>query len=189
MGFLTNFFKKDKPEKNKKEPSLVQIKSGGMIRVINYGPEMETIDVQIERKNMYSQDKFCWYELQGQGSNGQQIFIEIDQEDQLEIDITLERDLPLPELGVSFEQLEKIDDLEAGEIKFRGKIYEYDDSDEAFFYRDSDKNYGRKFYYWDFYNEAEGETLSIKKFERGSEKVTLMQSLREDQIEIISSGV
>ena len=147
---------------------------------------MKDNDIKITRKDIYCQEQFCWYELKRSASNGKQVFVEIDRDDELELDISIDRELGLSDIGLTKSDLEEIDEKEEGEITFQGKVYEYEDSDGAFFYRDCDEENERAFYYWDFYNDDLEYTITVKEWERGVVEVTLTQSLREDQIEVYS---
>ncbi len=188
MGFFNKPVGKEESGESVEDERLIveNVEQGGLIHIRNYGPDMEDIDVEITRKNMYCQKQFCWYELQGSASNGKQVFLEIDREDELELDISIDRELGLSDIGLTKSDLEEIDEAEEGKITFQGKVYEYDDSDEAFFYRDCDEENERAFYYWDFYNDDLEYTITVKEWERGGVDVTLTQSLREDQIEVYS---
>ena len=188
MGLFNKLFGKEESGKSAADERLIveNVEQGGLIQIRNYGPDMEDIDVEITRINMYSQEQFRWYELQGSASNGKQVFLEIDRDDELELDISIDRELDLSDIGLTKSDLEEIDKKEEGEITFQGKVYEYEDSDGAFFYRDCDEENERAFYYMDFYNDDLEFTITVKEWKRGGFEVILTQSLREDQIEVYS---
>ena len=124
MGLFNKLFGKEESGESVEDERLIveNVEQGGLIHIRNYGPDMEDIDVEITRKNMYCQKQFCWYELQGSASNGKQVFLEIDREDELELDISIDRELGLSDIGLTKSDLEEIDEKEEGEITFQGKV-------------------------------------------------------------------
>ena len=198
MGFLKDFFFKkvdgsgsdsDKnyaATKDSSELNILNIKPGGIFKIRHYGPNMEDIDVEVTNRHMYSQDDSCWYELQGKGSNGKSIYLEIDMDEDLILDVSIRSDLSLNDINITKQDLEVIDEDETGKINFEGNTYNYVDSDDAIFYQDSNEDNGEEFYYFDFINKENNYTLSISVGDRGSPEVTLSQRLREDQIEVYS---
>ncbi len=188
MGVIIDFFfhKREKPKT--REKIILNVGPGGMFSIRNYGHDMEDIDVQVTARHMYSQGDSCWYELEGTASNGKKIFLEIDMDDELILSASLPDKIKLKDLGIDKSDLEEIDDEEEGEVKYNGKVYEYEDSDDACFHRDEDEDSEQPFYYFDFLNEESNTNISIAIWDRGGSEVTLSQIIREDQIDVLSLG-
>lgn len=169
-------------------PPIARMRPGGVYKILNYGLDMEDIDVSVTKRNMYSQDNFCWFELQGDASNGKQIFLEIDMDDEVILDVSINRDLKLNDLHISKSDLLRMKEQHRGEIRYMELLFAFDTVGDATFYRDAELDYGRDFSYLDFYNDEKKLTISVRLYDDSSEKIILNQTLRNDQIEILSEG-
>lgn len=185
MGFIRDFFYK-KIDTSKQTLEIENVRKGGVFHIRNYGYSMEEIDVSVTRVNMYSQGNYCWYELEGKGSNGQLVYVEIDKDGELIINATIKTDLKLKELGITKSELKEMDDEEEGEIKYEGRIYEYEDSGDATYYPECDEESGEPFYYFDFFDEESDTGINVCVWNAGGTDVSVYQSLRADQIEVYS---
>ena len=169
-------------------PPIARMRPGGVYKITNYGLDMEDIDISVSRRNMYSEDNFCWFELQGDASNGKQVFLEIDMDDDVILDVSINRDLKLNELHLSKTDLYRMKEQRQGRINYMDLLFEFDTSGTATFYRDAELDYGRDFSYVDFYNNEKKLTISVRLYEDSSEKIILSQNLRSDQIGVLSEG-
>ncbi|MBF0360526.1 MAG: hypothetical protein HQK49_05905 [Oligoflexia bacterium] len=169
-------------------PAIARLKPGGMYKIRNYGLDMEDVDVSVTKRNMYSEDSFCWFELQGDASNGKQIFLEIDMEDEIILEASIKRDLKLSELGISRNDLDRIRGQKQGEVRYMNMTFSLDAFAEATFYRDANLDYGRDFNYFDFYNDENKLKISIRVFDDSSDKIILSQSIRKEQVEILKES-
>lgn len=197
MGFLRDFFF-NKPKETQQQvrqayvdpqaKELLEMKIGAMFMVRGYGNDMADIDVSVNRVSMFSEDRSCWYEYQGIASTGQQVYLEVDQSDTVELDISLECGLNLSDLGITKNQLATMAEEQSGELTYQGETFVYDDGGEAVYYRDCDEEFPNEFDYVAFWNEALKQTVIAKIWENGKYHFSLYQSLRPNQVEVLSSG-
>ncbi|MBF0299577.1 MAG: hypothetical protein HQK51_12705 [Oligoflexia bacterium] len=109
-------------------------------------------------------------------------------DDDVMLEVSIKRDLKLNDLSLTRNDLERIKECKQGEVKYMDMLFSYETSGGATFYRDSELDYGRDFTYIDFYNEKNKLTISVRIYEDSTEKIMLSQSLRKEQITILSEG-
>lgn len=166
------------------ELSINNVEAGGMLHLKNIGPEMRSYDVQIISKHIYRQGNYEWYELEG--DNGKEkIWLEYEDDDEICVSITLEK-LKLRDIGLSKEDLNRIDDEEEGHLDFRGITYYYEDSDDAEFLRHGNSNQAEAFYYWDFESDDGKHFLGVEKWGGNDYEVFYSEAVKLSQISIYS---
>jgi len=163
---------------------LENVETGGVIHFQHVGPEMEDFDVTITAKHQYKEGGYSWFELEGDRGEDK-VWIEIENDDELEIGITLKR-LKLKDLGVSKKELEKIDDDEEGELTYQGTTYYYEDSGQATYYRDCDPEQADTFYYWDFEADDEKQFIGVEKWQDGSFEASYSVAVKPSQVTVYS---
>ena len=169
---------------NKNELRLENVKKGGVIHLRNIGPDMEDLDVNIISKHIYRQDDYAWYELEGD-SGDRKVWIEYEQDDELEISVTLKK-MHLRDIGINSTDLEKIKDEEEGSILYEGNKFFYEDSDHALFCRDGDYDNAEEFFFWDFETDAGDKYISIEKWSENKTEVTYSVPIKQNQVTVYS---
>ena len=157
---------------------------GAVIHLTGIGPEMDEFDIKVIAKHTYHHGESSWYELEcDKGS--EKVWIDMEEDDELELSVTL-RHLKLRELGISKDDLDRMDDEEEGNFDFEGNKYYLEDSDPAVFYRYSDDKNAEKFYYWDFEAEAGDKFIGVEKWSDGSYDVAYSEKIKPSQITVYS---
>lgn len=159
---------------------------GGVIRLENIGPELDTYDVTILTRHLYRQGRSStWVELEGDRGEGEKLWLTIEEDDGL--DLTLgTRKLRLDELGVTLPTLRQMDEDETGTLQFEGKRFHLTDSDRAVFYRHADMDAAESFYYWEFATDDAQQFISVERWEDGSFDITYGIALRPGQVTVYS---
>ncbi len=163
---------------------IENVAAGGMIHVSGIGAEMEEFDVSILAKHLYRDEGSSWYELEGESINGK-VWIDLEEGDDLALSITLKK-VKLRDIGLSKKDLKQIDDDEEGKVRFEGQTYNYEDSDEATFYRNGDESQGERYYYWDFENDDEDKFIGVEKWADGSYDVSYSEEIEAHQLTVFS---
>lgn len=170
---------------SKNDIRIENVAPGAVIHLTNIGANLEEFDVKIVAKHTYRQGESSWYELEGDKGTEEKVWIDMEEDDELELAISL-RKLRLEELGITKNDLERMDDEEKGSFNFEGQKYYLDDSDSAVFYRYSEDKNAEKFYYWDFEAKDGKHYIGIEKWSDGSYDVTLSQAIKPSQLTVYS---
>lgn len=171
--------------KGNEELNIKNVDVGGVINLRHIGNDMEDFDVTITAKNMYKEDGFTWYELEGDRGTSDKVWIEIEEDDELEVYVSL-KEIKLRDIDISKNDLKEIDDEEEGEFTYNSEKYYYEDSGSATYYKNCDEANKEKFYYWDFLTDDEKHSIGIEKWSDDSYKVTLSEYVKLSQITIYS---
>jgi len=196
LGIAMFFWQKNKQKKSTettpnepRELSLENVGPGGVIHLMNVGPNMEEYDVTILSKSIYREGSSNeWHELEG--DNGKQkVWISIEEDDGLDVTLAL-RSLKLRELPINRADLDRMDETAEGEFEFEGQTYYLEYSTEASFFANGDTSAANEsfFYYWEFENEKEDQFITIEEWENGKFEITLSVPLKPSQIKVYSLG-
>jgi hypothetical protein len=191
--FFWNQKKKKKEEQAREEASrelrLENVGPGGVIHLMNVGPDMEEYDVTILSKSIYREGESTeWYELEG--DNGRQkVWISLEEDDGLDVTLAL-RKLKLRELDINRQDLDRMDETAEGEFSFEGETYYFEYSNEASFFSEGNTASDNEdfFYYWEFENEEGDKYITVEEWENGKFEATLSIPLKSSQLKIYSLG-
>lgn len=211
IGIAMFFWQKNKQKNEQevrrsifKELTLENVGPGGVIHLMNVGPEMEEYDVTILSKSIYREGESNrnvsqsgmttlaanheWYELEG--DNGRQkVWISIEEDDGLDVTLAL-RTLKLRDLPINRSDLDRMDETAEGEFEFEGQTFYYEYSNEASFF--SNGNTSREnesfFYYWEFENKKGDQFITIEEWENGKYDITLSIPIKSSQVKVYSLG-
>ena len=198
IGIAMYFWQRNKAKKTLKEsePSaesqelhLENVRAGGLIHLMNVGPNLEEYDVQVLARHVYREgENHEWYELEG--DNGQsKVWISLEYDDDLDVALAT-RKLKLRELPITRDDLDRMDDAAAGQFDFEGKTYYYEHSTEASYFRNSNTSATNEefFYYWEFETDDGDHFLTIEEWENGKFEVTISYLIKESQVKVFSLG-
>lgn len=196
IGIGMFFWQKNKQKKEQeaklntpKELTLENVGPGGVIHLMNVGPNMEEYDVTILSKSIYREGESNeWHELEG--DNGKQkVWISIEEDDGLDVTLAL-RALKLRELPINRSDLDRMDEAAEGEFEFEGETFYFEYSNEASFFSDGNTSAENEsfFYYWEFENEKEDQFITIEEWENGKFEITLSVPLKSSQVKVYSLG-
>lgn len=163
------------------ELHVLNLDKGGVFRLTGVGPNSEEVNLKVLAKHMYRQGDYYWYELECDKGGGEKIWVEIEDDDDTDVSIVLEK-LTLSQVGVSPSSLDMYDENEQGHISYKGMSFEYSDSDEATFYRFCDDAKSEKLYYWDF--ERGKYSLSFERWGNREYEVFYSQKMLPAQITV-----
>ena len=143
----------------------------------------EDISFTVDRLNRYEANGDDWYELSG-FSRGKRIFVEWSEDDELEISIQRESNLHLEAIGISEEDLVRMDEEKSRSnfLDFQGKRWRYRESAEAGYFKD-DSPEGEGFYYWKF--ESEDFQLFIEKYEGDPFEVGISEKISPSRVKVL----
>ncbi len=166
--------------------SITNIDKGGIFKLTGVGENSEELVLKVLAKHLYQEGDFYWYELECDKGDGEKIWVEIEDDDQLTVSVVLKK-LSLVETGVTKVYLDLIDDIEKGSITYKGKDFKYLESDEAVFYRFCEDKSPKKFYYWDFKSGV--NMLSFEKWSDKDYEVFYSQIMFPAQITVYSTSM
>jgi hypothetical protein len=172
-----------KPYK-KDELRMENVGPGAVIHLTGIGPDMDEFDVKVISRHTYRQGESCWYEFECDKGDDK-VWIDMEEDDELELAVCL-RKLKLRDLGISKEDLVKMDDDEEGSFEFEGNKYWLEDSDKAIFYRHSDDKNAENYYYWDFEAESGNKFLGVEKWSDGSYDISYSEAVKPSQVTVYS---
>jgi hypothetical protein len=196
IGIAMFFWQKNKQKNEQeakrstfKELTLENVGQGGVIHLMNVGPEMEEYDVTILSKGIYREgESHEWHELEG--DNGRQkVWISIEEDDGLDVTLAL-RTLKLRDLSINRSDLDRMNETAEGEFEFEGQTFYYEYSNEASFFSNGDTSRENEsfFYYWEFENEKGDQFITIEEWENGKYEITLSIPLKSSQVKVYSLG-
>lgn len=169
--------------------SLENVGTGGMIRLMNVGKNMEEYDVNILSKSVYREgENHEWYELEGDNGRNK-VWINLDVDDELDVSIAT-RKLKLRDLPINRSDLDEMDEQGEGQFEFEGKTFYYEHSSEASYFRNglTSQDNEEFFYYWEFETADEDEFITIEEWENGKFEVTVSYPVKESQVKVYSLG-
>lgn len=187
--------KSKKPLEEKKNDALgsalrlENVQAGGLIHLMNVGPNLEEYDVQILSRSVYREgENYEWYELEGDNGRGI-VWLSLQHDDGLDVTIAT-RKLKLRDIPIERDDLDRMDDAAAGQFDFEEKTYYYDHSTEGSYFRDGKISADNEefFYYWEFETKDENQFLTIEEWENGRFEVTLSYPVKESQVKVYSLG-
>ena len=181
------FIYKKKQAKPKLAPklSIENMQPGGVLHVMNIGPELAEYDVTIQARHRYEEEGVEWFELEGDNGS-QKVWITIEEDDEQELSIVLKK-IKLRDIGLTNAQLDKMDDQEEGEFNYNNQTFFYEDSGDASFFRNSgDKE--EPFSYWEFENKDQTQAVSVEKWNDGTVDVCLSDYIKPSQVQVFSLG-
>lgn len=191
--FIYNYYQNKKQEEaeskgpvkpyDKNELRIENVEAGGMLQLANVGPEMKDYEVSVIGKHVYRSGGDEWYELEGETSEGK-LWIEYEEDDELEIAVALKKP-KMEELSVSASDLDKIDELEEGQVEYNGQTFHYDDSNEGMMLKFGDEDQQKPFYYWDFETSDGEHLLSVEKWGKGDHDVTYSVAVEPNQVSVL----
>lgn len=199
VGIAMYFWQRNKSKKaldEKKEDNalgselhLENVQAGGLIHLMNVGPNLEEYDVQILSRGVYREgENYEWYELEGDNGRGK-VWLSLQHDDGLDVTITT-RKLKLRDISIERDDLDRMDDAAAGQFDFEGKTYYYDHSTEGSYFQDGKVSADSEefFYYWEFETEDESQFLTVEEWENGRFEVTMSYPVKESQVKVYSLG-
>ena len=197
-GMATYFWQRNKDKKKLEEPAsdpesqelaLENVRAGGLIHLMNVGPNLEEYDVQILSRSVYREgENHEWYELEG--DNGKtKVWLTLEGGDALDVTIAT-RKLKLRELPINRADLDNMDEAGEGRFELEGKTYYYDHSTEGSYFPDGRVAADNEefFYYWEFETDGGDEFLTVEEWESGQFEVTISYPVKESQVKIYSLG-
>ena len=198
IGIAMYFWQRNKGKKTLKEKApdpeaqqlrLENVGAGGLIHLMNVGPNLEEYDVQILSRSIYREgENYEWYELEGDNGKGK-VWLSLQHDDGLDVTIAA-RKLKLRDLPIDRADLDRMDDAAAGQFDLEGKTFYYDHSTEGSYFQNGTISSENEefFYYWEFETEDESEFLTIEEWENGRFEVTISYPVKESQVKVYSLG-
>lgn len=163
---------------------ITNVDKGGIFRLTGVGENSEELNLKVLAKHLYREGDFYWWELECDKGDGEKVWVEVEDDDETVVSIVLKK-LTLKDINMTKSQLEHIDDEESGRVKYDGVSYNYQESDEAIFYRFCDDKKGEKLYYWDFQNG--NHTVSVEKWSDNEFQVFYCQLMKPAQVTVYSN--
>ncbi len=167
------------------ELRIENVGPGGLYSLRAFGEQMKDIDVSVMARHLYAEDNWEWFELEGESELGN-VWLTVEEDDETEMSVSLRR-LPLTDLGLTTEQLDRFDEEERGSFKFEDREYVYDDSGRAVYHRGGDRTKSERFYYWEFRARDGSHLISVERWNDGSMEVHLSQPIKASQITVYSN--
>ncbi len=168
---------------------LENVQAGGLIHLMNVGPNLEEYDVQILSRSVYREgENYEWYELEGDNGRGK-VWLSLQHDDGLDVTIAT-RKLKMRDIPIVRDDLDRMDDAAAGQFDFEGRTYYYDHSTEGSYFQGGDVSADSEefFYYWEFETEDESQFLTVEEWENGRFEVTMSYPVKESQVKVFSLG-
>ena len=163
---------------------IVNVDKGGVFQLRGVGKNMEDMTLKVMSKHLYQQGDYYWWELECDKGHGEKVWVEVEDDDDTVVSVVLEK-LKLTDIHTSALGLTKIDDEEEGSVFYERVKYNYEDSDEAIFYRHCDNSKPEKFYYWDFVNG--NHSVSVEKWGEKDYEVFYCQIMQPSQVTVLAT--
>lgn len=185
--FKANAAKAGDPNRvdDSEELLLKNVRAGGVVQLSRIGADMEDFDAKVIGRHAYRQGGFVWYELECDRGSSKKVWVEIEEDDEVDITIAL-RKLEMRDMPFTMADLKRIDDQEQGSFEFEGHRYHYEDSDSAVFFRYSKEENAEGLYYWDFKASGANKYISVERWDDGSVDVSYAEGIDPSQIKVYS---
>ena len=140
----------------------------------------------VERKNRYESDAGEWFEVIGEDGE-KRFWVEWAEEDELFVTATTnKRPMGVAGLGLTEEQLIKMDEENSidNHFTYESTCYYYKNSQEVIYYEDEEGD-GEGFYLWDFVSQEEKRVLSVVKWEGVPFQVFISEVVPPEKISVL----
>ena len=180
--------RKEEPPVSRKL-TVKDLEPGGMVQLTGGLEEgFLEVDYTVEGKNRYVADGDEWFELKLMDGSGNVLWLEWEQDDELEIAVTTsKKELTLSDLGLSKAMLEAFDEEEEGHFVYGERTFVYEESDRARFYRDCEGE-GESFYYWDFEEKGGDGIIGVERWGAGEYEISVGKSVSERDLTIFRAA-
>lgn len=156
-----NFDLKQNMSKYPEDMRIIQnVKEGGVIKLANIEGYDNDLELKVIGRNLYMEGDYSWYELECLRSDGEKVWVDVDDDDDLVVSVVLQK-LTASDLKFT-SSLEKIDEEEAGNVYYQNVCFGYADSGDAKFYKHCDDTKTEKLYYWDFKSHSGRFLISVE---------------------------
>ena len=183
MRGISLYNEKQKLDKYKNKLDIINVDKGGIFKLTGVGEYSEELTLKVLAKHLYKEGDYSWYELECDKGEGDKVFVDVEVDDYVKVSVVLEN---LTWLDISLSvSLETMDDKEFGYVQYKNRKFNYQESDNAVFYRFCDNKKREKFYYWDFKNG--NNIISIEKWGSKDYKIYYCQEMRTSQITVLSN--
>lgn len=158
-----NFDLKQSMNKYSEDMRIIQnVKEGGVVKIANLDGYDTDLELKVIGRNLYMEGDYSWYELECVRSDGEKVWIDVDDDDDLMISVVLQK---LTKSDLKFSStLENIDEEESGSANYKGTSFHYIDSGDAKFYKHCDDTKVEKLYYWDFKSASGRYLISVEEW-------------------------
>lgn len=173
-----NYDLKQNMSKYPEDMRIIQnVKEGGIIKLANIDGYNEDLELKVIGRNLYMEGDYSWYELECIRSDGEKVWVDVDDDDNLVVSVVLKK-ITLQDIKANQKTLERMDDEESGTVYYDSARYDYVDSGDAKFYKHCDDSKVEKLYYWDFKSNSGKYMVSVEKWqsEEGKEDFTCYYS-------------
>ena len=172
------FLRKKTPDSNQSPPTLDDVKPGGVIAI-------KGIEYLVEQRNRYTEEDGEWFELKLNGDGGQTYWI--DWQHRGGLNVTVTREIPFAELGLTSEDLATFDDEETGSFDFNDVIYYFTASGESRLFENNDSE-SEPFYYWNFEDEEHENVINVARWNGGVYEAAIGNYIKASDVDIYSAG-
>lgn len=166
-----------------------RVKRKDVVSFKGAGERYEDLDVVVDRINRYeAAETEPWFEISGK-CGGDRVFIEVCEDDELEVTIDSGKEYTIEDVGVTEQQLADFDaeESKSNTIGFQGKTWRYEESCEQYYFKDS-KGSGEGFYAWEFSCEEDDSlVLYVEKYEGDPFIVGIARQLNPSSITVLAS--
>ncbi|MFC1587848.1 hypothetical protein ACFL54_06030 [Planctomycetota bacterium] len=154
-----------------------------LIRSLDQG----SLRVTIDRMDRYEADGEQWFELSGI-CNGERVFVEWYEDEGLVILLDTGKDLDIEDLGLTEDDLVRMDDDPSPEERFyhAGYHWNFAESGEELYFENS-LGEGEGYYCWSFWSEDGNRQISIDKFEDEPFEVSLSQRVAPGDLDVMAA--
>ena len=163
---------------------ITNVDKGGVFKLTGVGDNFEELNLKVLAKHLYQEGDFYWYELECDKGDDEKVWVEVEDDDETVVSVVLKK-MKLSDINTSQSQLQHIDDEESGSVSYKGISYNYQESDEAIFYRFCDDKKPEKFYYWDF--RKGNYSISVEKWAEKEYQVFYSQIMKPSQVIVYSN--
>ena len=170
---LKQLFRKDPVRVEPPKPALdlanlkiTEARLGDLISISGAGEDFSDLDFKVDRYNQYEAGRKRWMELGGIYRE-RRVYVEVEDEDELEVSVTLHpNQLALEDLGLNEQDLADLDERQntADTFEFDGKVWNYRFSKEIVLVRDGQAR-GTGYYMWEFREDGGKRLLTVRKGE------------------------
>ena len=165
---------------------ITNVDKDGVIKLTGVGKNSEELTLKVIAKHLYQEGDFYWYELECDKGDDDKVWIDVEDDDETNVSIVLEK-LSISDFSPNIKNiLAHHDDVETGTIGYKGRNFNYVESDSAIFYRFCEKNKPEKLYYWDY--RSTNLSLSFEKWGENEYQVFLCQNMKPSQVTVLSNG-
>ena len=164
--------------------SIENVGPGGVLRLVNVGPEMLDLDVQVVKKHGYQEGRQRWIELEGD-TGTDTVSLSVSDGGSPKITVTTKQ-MTLEDIGLTPESFEDENGRWQSGVAYGGEDFSFVEEGAATFFQDNDHLRPQNFRYRMYRSPVSRSQVTMVEWDDGEMEVDYALEVGPEQVEVLS---